>query len=190
MKLTWEDFEAHRSAATPRQWRRMEAYFRDGKSIMEIAADEGKVEAKTSLVLGLGRGCIAVLNSMLQRPVRIPTERKTLVSELQELLKQQAGEVVTSSGVHIGETATSVKTFDVSHEITSGQGGLVPQEDHSLPDASECAAIALGMRVQGSNGADHDAGRVLDIDGDTAVVAWDSGFQASTPVANLTPFRP
>ena len=33
MKLTWEDFEVHRGAATPGQWRRMEAYFKEGKTI-------------------------------------------------------------------------------------------------------------------------------------------------------------
>jgi hypothetical protein len=76
VKLTWADIEEHRAAATPAQWRRMEAYFREGKPIGRVAREDGLLIDETprqriSAQLALGRGCIAVLNSMLQRPVRV-----------------------------------------------------------------------------------------------------------------------
>lgn len=185
MKLTWEDIEAHRSAATPAQWRRMQAYFRDGKSIMEIAADEGQLEAKTSLVLGLGRGCIAVLNSMLQRPVRIPTESKTLVSELQGLLRQQAGEMAASSEARAEGAATDVETCDVGDEFAPNHQDResAPHEDRSLCSSEDCLAsrsepsmqtgreIGPRMRVEGHNRVGHDVGKVEKVAGDVAVDA-------------------
>lgn len=72
MKLTWEDIEAHCDMVSDVQRRRMKAYFQDGKNLMEIAADELEGEgelkrAKTSLNLSIGRGCMAVLKSMLHR---------------------------------------------------------------------------------------------------------------------------
>ena len=41
MKLAWTDLEAHRDAATPAQWRRIEAYFLHGKRIGLVARDDG-----------------------------------------------------------------------------------------------------------------------------------------------------
>jgi hypothetical protein len=76
VKLTWADIEEHRAAATPAQWRRMEAYFLHGKPISQIAREDGLLIDKTprkriSVQLALGRGCAALINAMLQRPVRV-----------------------------------------------------------------------------------------------------------------------
>src|SRR5688572_21376899 len=71
MNLTWGDLEAYRNAVSALQWRRMQAYFRDGKSIMEIGGTEHRGEkkkrAKTSVSLSIGRGSTAILKAMLQQ---------------------------------------------------------------------------------------------------------------------------
>ncbi len=72
--FTWNDIakQARESAANPEQWRRVRAGLltRDGAN--EIARKEGRI--KGVIELSIGRGCIALLNSLLGRPVRVPTE--------------------------------------------------------------------------------------------------------------------
>lgn len=76
MKLTWADIEKHRAAATPAQWRRMEAILRDGKPIGQVAKEEGDLlgkvaKCRTTVISSIAHGCMAVLNSMMERPVRV-----------------------------------------------------------------------------------------------------------------------
>lgn len=49
------------------------------------------------------------------------------------------------------------------------------------------AEIKVGMRVEVGEGEDHDTGRVVEINGAMAMVAWDSGVRTSCPVADLSP---
>lgn len=44
----------------------------------------------------------------------------------------------------------------------------------------------VNQRVSGGNGADYDTGRVEAIDGDMALVSWDSGVKTPTPAGDLT----
>jgi hypothetical protein len=48
--------------------------------------------------------------------------------------------------------------------------------------------IAIRDRVEaGAPGTDdYDTGTVFEIDGDKALVAWDSGVRTSSPIADLT----
>ena len=49
---------------------------------------------------------------------------------------------------------------------------------------AECI-ITVGDRVEGGEGANHDTGIVLSIDGQMAVVAWDSHIQTAAPLTIL-----
>jgi hypothetical protein len=76
VKLTWADIEKHRAVATPAQWRRIEAIFRDGKPIGQVAKEDGQLtgeaaKSRITVITSIGRGCMAVLNSMMERPVRV-----------------------------------------------------------------------------------------------------------------------
>lgn len=48
--------------------------------------------------------------------------------------------------------------------------------------------VAPGARVSGGKlgTEDHDEGRVVSVEGDTAYVAWDSGIRTHVAVASLT----
>jgi hypothetical protein len=74
--MTWEDFAVHRTAATPLQWRRMVALFSEGKTPAGVLSEEAPPASnagrRTATALSIGRGCTAVFNSMLQRPVPVP----------------------------------------------------------------------------------------------------------------------
>jgi hypothetical protein len=45
--------------------------------------------------------------------------------------------------------------------------------------------IKPGARVEAGKGEDHDTGRVVEINGEMAVVAWDSGVRTPCPVTDL-----
>jgi hypothetical protein len=67
VKLTWADIEEHRAAATPAQWRRMEAILRDGKPIGQVAKEEGQLSgepprARISVIASVGRGCVSAFS--------------------------------------------------------------------------------------------------------------------------------
>lgn len=47
--------------------------------------------------------------------------------------------------------------------------------------------IEVGDRVEAGEGEDNDTGRVESIDGDTAIVAWDSGVKTPADVSALRP---
>ena len=51
----------------------------------------------------------------------------------------------------------------------------------------ERARISVGMRVCSGEGEDYDTGRVDAIDGDMAIVSWDSLVVTRTPVKFLSP---
>lgn len=63
--------------------------------------------------------------------------------------------------------------------------------DHFLgfeSDTKGCNAgrsLKTGDRVEGGQGEDHDTGRIESIDGDTALVAWDSGVKTPAPLSIL-----
>ena len=105
MKLTWADIEKHRAVATPAQWRRIEAIFRDGKPIGQVAKEDGQLTGETAksritVITSIGRGCMAVLNSMMERPVRVV--RPQVVSgpahTAGEDVEQRADPVETADG--------------------------------------------------------------------------------------------
>lgn len=45
--------------------------------------------------------------------------------------------------------------------------------------------IKVGARVEAGVGQDYDTGRVIEIDGAMAIVAWDSGVRTPCPLADL-----
>lgn len=45
--------------------------------------------------------------------------------------------------------------------------------------------IRVGSRVEAGEGEDHDTGVVQSVDGDVAMVAWDSGVVTPCDVASL-----
>ncbi len=47
--------------------------------------------------------------------------------------------------------------------------------------------LTIGSRVEAGQGEDHDAGRIVEIVGDMATVAWDSGVKTPCPLADLSP---
>jgi hypothetical protein len=65
MKLTWSDIEAHKSAVTALQWKRLAEYFRDGKTLSQVGRDEDHRSLKGTKELSIGRACIRILRSML-----------------------------------------------------------------------------------------------------------------------------
>lgn len=54
----------------------------------------------------------------------------------------------------------------------------------TLEEATE--ALLLHALVQAGEGEDHDIGRIRSIDGDMALVAWQSGVTSPCPVADLS----
>lgn len=48
------------------------------------------------------------------------------------------------------------------------------------------AALENHTKVQGGEGADHDTGYIHSIDGEMAVVGWDSGVKTPCPIADLS----
>jgi hypothetical protein len=46
--------------------------------------------------------------------------------------------------------------------------------------------IEVGDLVEGGHGDDYDVGRVEQINGDVAFVAWEIGVKTTAPVANLS----
>jgi hypothetical protein len=47
------------------------------------------------------------------------------------------------------------------------------------------AAMGAHLRVQGGEGEDHDTGYIIDVEGDMATVAWDSGVRTPCPISDL-----
>jgi hypothetical protein len=47
--------------------------------------------------------------------------------------------------------------------------------------------VIEGMRVEAGEGEEHDTGVVHSIDGDNAVVGWDSGVTTPVPIQDLRP---
>lgn len=51
----------------------------------------------------------------------------------------------------------------------------------------ETTQIEIGMQVEAGEGEDHDTGRVLEVDGDRALIAWGTQVRTWTPIADLQP---
>lgn len=45
--------------------------------------------------------------------------------------------------------------------------------------------IEIGMRVEAGKGDDHDTGKVMEIEGDQALVAWQTQVRTWAPIADL-----
>ena len=101
---------------------------------------------------------------------------------------------------HIGHGLTIGDVQDLQQEAaTAGDMAMVAVCD----DALECDLASLlqcreaidsakaqrwqpGMRVEAGEGSDHDTGRIIRVDGDMAMVAWDSEQTTPCPVADLS----
>ena len=72
MRLTWADLSQHRSTVNELQWRRMSCYFREGRSLSQVAIREGmrqsggaRLGATTNIERSIGRGSRRLLRAML-----------------------------------------------------------------------------------------------------------------------------
>lgn len=81
----------------------------------------------------------------------------------------------------------------MTHTITTLKGSytgslaecLAWQEEHQGAMA-DIDGVDLGeLRVEAGEGEDRDTGRIESIDGDMALVAWDSGVKTPCPLADL-----
>jgi len=196
----WSLIEAHRNAATPEQWRRMEAHFRGGKSMAQVAADEGRPNtdpnrSHNTITLAIGRGCIAVLNSMLGRPVRIPTELRSArppeaVREKDFTSDGAEAHALSQDTQAVGCDEVREASMPLPAEPVDAQPTCLEDNDDRLTVRLEPThSIAVGMRVERGTGQTRDTGRVADIEGESALVSWDSGTRTPAPLAELTPLQ-
>ena len=90
MNLTWRSIEEYQGALTDLQWRRVNAYFRGGQTLAQIAKAEGVLRhsgvkiAHVSVVESLGGSCIKLLRLMLKGSVRwedIETHRSAVTAQ-------------------------------------------------------------------------------------------------------------
>ena len=154
MKLTWTDIEAHQAAATPAQWRRMQAYFRDGKPIGRIAREDGVLIDETprqrnSAILCLGRGCIAVLNSMLERPVR----------EIPPSVLAQPAQALNRALEPIPERPRRRRRNDRGWILAQPKGALPKNStsDAPAPEPTQAAQDEGGLSVPAQNSASEES---------------------------------
>jgi len=69
--------------------------------------------------------------------------------------------------------------------LVSGAWG---SDDRTIPDWAYTVAdrgLVIGARVAAGHGEDYDTGRVLEVRGDYAYVAWDTLVQTWTPIEDL-----
>jgi hypothetical protein len=86
--VRWEDIETHRSAVTAQQWERVCAVLHERWSLQRLARKEGRppnARART-IRLSIGRGCIALLNSLLGRSVVLSSELVSSVGQLSAMM--------------------------------------------------------------------------------------------------------
>ena len=55
-----------------------------------------------------------------------------------------------------------------------------------MTNRQAAAAMKARTKVEAGVGDDHDTGVIVEIDGDTATVAWDSGVRTPCPIRNLS----
>lgn len=99
-------------------------------------------------------------------------------------------------GIFDGDTpadAFAAMCRDAGYDVTVVNGEVVFASDR---DAEECgheedwfitSLPAIGARVEGGDGEDHDTGTVREhLDGAQVLVAWDSGVVTPAPASILT----
>lgn len=55
-----------------------------------------------------------------------------------------------------------------------------------MTNAEAQAALEAHTEVEAGEGEDHDVGRIISIDGDMAIVAWQTGVRTPCPIADLS----
>lgn len=84
-----------------------------------------------------------------------------------------------NSGVYPHNGAIRVRVEEsCAEEIVAAEEGWASVVDDP---------IAVRSRVAAGKDDDYDTGIVVEINGDTAIVAWDSGTQTPCPIADLVP---
>ena len=79
----------------------------------------------------------------------------------------------------------------VAEAVQSGEAAATDQEGVEVTAVARETVIndhdwiKEGARVEAGEGEDHDTGRVVSVDGDMAIVAWDSGVKTPCPVEDL-----
>ena len=75
-------------------------------------------------------------------------------------------------------------TEDARDDLSVDEAREIAREDCGLIWIE--ATLTVGSRVEAGQGEDHDTGRIIEIDGEMALVAWDSGVKTRHPLADLT----
>jgi hypothetical protein len=55
-----------------------------------------------------------------------------------------------------------------------------------MTEAQAKRAMNAGTKIEAGAGDDYDTGRIIEINGDMAVVAWDSGTRTPCPVRDIS----
>lgn len=90
-------------------------------------------------------------------------------------------ETLKGEGYKVVLESTNTDEVDV---LESPEGKLIAIGGDGSGRGAWAVAIT-GMRVQAGEGADHDTGRIVDVDRGMAIVAWDSLAETSCPVERL-----
>jgi hypothetical protein len=57
--------------------------------------------------------------------------------------------------------------------------------DNSMTKEQALEAISSRLKIEAGSGDDYDTGFIISVDGDMAIVAWDSGARTPTPLCDI-----
>ncbi len=85
------------------------------------------------------------------------------------------------------EPRTGISEPDTPTLVSQENDRGGPHWESSCVPGESPRVISLGMRVERHTETAHESGRVTNVEGDTATVAWDAGGETSVPLATLSP---